>query len=205
MMLIVLDSCGHETTGWPHIYKSDPEFGNTYQTLLEGKQVPNFHLQHALFCHLGHLCVPSSVCAKMTWDAHYNRVTGHSGVEKTVLMLHEYFYWLNLRHDVGKYIRSCTACTIAKPTIKKQGLYTPSRPWESFSMDYMLGLPSTKHDNDCVFVVIDKFSKMILLAACKKSITAKATAKLFFERAWVHFGIRQPIILDRDNKFLSTF
>jgi hypothetical protein len=22
----VLDSCGHETSGWPHLYKSDPEF-----------------------------------------------------------------------------------------------------------------------------------------------------------------------------------
>jgi hypothetical protein len=84
-----------------------------------------------------------------------------------------------------KYIKSCTACAIAKPTIKKQGLYTPlptpSRPWESISMDYMSGLPSTKHGNDCVFVVVDRFSKMSIMMACKKNITAEATAKLFFE------------------------
>jgi hypothetical protein len=84
-----------------------------------------------------------------------------------------------------KYIRSCTACTISKPTTKKQGMYTPlptpDRPWESISMDYMSGLPSTKRGNDCVFVVVDRFSKMAILAACKKNITAEATAKLFFE------------------------
>jgi len=34
---------------------------------------------------------------------------------------------------------------------------TPSRPWESISMDYMFDLPSIKHGNDCVFVVIDRF------------------------------------------------
>ena len=48
-------------------------------------------------------------------------------------------------------------------------------------MDYMLGLPSTKHVNDYVFVVVDKFSKMAIMAAGKKNITAEATAKLFFE------------------------
>jgi hypothetical protein len=48
-------------------------------------------------------------------------------------------------------------------------------------MDYMLGLPSTKRGNECVFVVVDLFSKMVILVACKKRITAEATAKLFFE------------------------
>lgn len=66
---------------------------------------------------------------------------------------------------------------------------TPNQPWESISMDYMYGLPSTKHGNDCVFVVMDKFSKMAILAACKESITTEDTTKIFFEIVWVHFGI----------------
>ena len=69
----------------------------------------------------------------------------------------------------------------------------------------MLGLPSTKHNNDCVFVVIDRFSKISIMAACKNNIIAEATAKLFFEQLWVHFGIPQSIISDRDSRFLSTF
>jgi hypothetical protein len=68
------------------------------------------------------------------------------------------------------------------------------RPWESISMDYMSGFPSTKWGNDCVFVVVDCFSKMAILVACKKSITVEATTKLFFERVWVHFGIPQTIV-----------
>eukprot|EP00253_Pinus_taeda_P027199 PITA_27199 len=43
------------------------------------------------------------------------------------------------------------------------------------------------------------------MAVYKKNITAEATAKLFFERVWVHFGIPQSIISDRDSRFLSTF
>jgi hypothetical protein len=76
-----------------------------------------------------------------------------------VAVLQKYFYWLNLQQYVRKYIKSCMACAIAKLTIKKQGLYTslptPNQPWESISMDYISGLPSTKNGNDYVFVVVD--------------------------------------------------
>jgi len=121
----------------------------------------------------------------MIWEAHYSQAIGHFEVEKMVVVLQKYFYWSNLRHDFGKYIRSCTTCVIAKPTSKKQGLYTllptSSQPWESISIDYMSGLPSTKHGNDCVFVVVNRFSKMAIMAACKKNIIAEATMKLSLE------------------------
>ena len=71
-LMTMLNSFGHETAEWSHLYKSDPEFNNTYQTFLEGKKAPNFHLHVALLCHLGHLYVPSSEHAKMIWEVHYN-------------------------------------------------------------------------------------------------------------------------------------
>jgi hypothetical protein len=131
---------------------------------------------------------------------HYNRVAGHFVIKKTVAMLQKHFYWPKLRQEVNQYIRSCTACAIAKPNTKKQGMYTPlhtpDRPWESISMDYISGLPSTKRGNDYVFVVVNRFSKMAILVSCKKSITSEVTAKIFFERVWVHFGIPQIVVSD---------
>jgi hypothetical protein len=200
---------GHEASEWPQLYQQDPDFTTTYQLLGTGTTVTDFHIQDGLLCHLGHLCVPTRERAKMIWEAHYSRVAGHFGIEKTVVVLQKHFYWPKLRQDVNKYIRSCTSCAISKPTIKKQGLYTPlpipEKPWESISMDYMSGLSSTKQGNDCVFVVVDQFSKMAILTACKKNVTVTDTAKIFFERVWVHFGIPQTIISDRDNRFLNTF
>jgi hypothetical protein len=72
-------------------------------------------------------------------------------------------------------------------------------------MDYMSNLPSTKHGNECVFMVIDRFSKMVVLAPWKKSIATEATAKISFENVWVHFGIPQTIASDQDSRFLSIF
>jgi hypothetical protein len=54
-------------------------------------------------------------------------------------------------------------------------------------------------------VLVDRFSKMAILTACKKNVTVADTAQLFFERVWVHFGIPQTIIFDRDSRFLNTF
>jgi hypothetical protein len=113
-------------------------------------------------------------------------------------MLQKHFDWSKPRQEVSSYIKSYTAYVIAKPTTKKHCMYTPlptlDRSWESISMDYMSSLPSTKQGNDYVFVVFDLFSKMAIMVACKKSITSEATAKLFFERVWVHFGIPQTIV-----------
>ena len=59
--------------------------------------------------------------------------------------------------------------------------------------------------NDSVFMVVNRLSMMAIMVACKKNITAEATATLFFEQVWVHFGIPQSIISDQDSRFLSTF
>jgi hypothetical protein len=126
-----------------------------------------------------------------------------------LVILHKHFYWPKIQQDVSKYIRYCTSRVISKPAIKKQGLYmpllTPNKPWESISMDYMSGLPSTKQGNDSVFVLVDRFLKMSILTACKKKITTEYTTKLFFEQVWVHFWIPKSIISDWDNGFLIIF
>ena len=84
---MVLDSCGHETSRWPHLYETDPDFSTTYQMLGANSVVANFHLHNGLLCHLGHLYVPSSECVKLIWEAHYSRVERHFGIEKTVAVL----------------------------------------------------------------------------------------------------------------------
>jgi hypothetical protein len=57
---MVLDSCGHETSGWSQIYEIDPDFATTYQILGANVDVDNFRLQDGLLCRLCHICVPSS-------------------------------------------------------------------------------------------------------------------------------------------------
>jgi hypothetical protein len=189
----VLHSCGHEASEWPQLYQQDSDFTTTYQLLGTGATVTDFHIQDGLLCHLGHLCVPTSGHADLIWAAHYSGMARRFGVEKIVVDLQKHFYWPKLRQDIIKYIKSFTSCVIAKSVVKKKGLYTllltHKKHWESILMDYMSSLMSTKQCNDCVFVVVNRFSKMDILTTCKKNIATADIVKLFFEQVWIYFGI----------------
>ena len=114
-----------------------------------------------------------------------------------------------MEHDIILYIKSCVSCAIAKPSNYKLGLYLPlpipDKPWHPVSMDFMYGLPSSNRGNDFIYVVVDGFSKMAIMVACKKMILVEETTKLFFEHVWVHFGLPKSIISNRDNRILSKF
>jgi len=81
----------------------------------------------------------------------------------------------------------------------------PSHPWESISMDFLGGLPTTQRGHDYIFVVVDRFSKMAILIACTKTVTTPQVAKLFFQHVWTYFGFPSFIVSDRDGHFLSHF
>ena len=43
----------------------------------------------------------------------------------------------------------------------------PHVPWSDISMDFVLGLPCTKNNKDYIFVVVDRFSKIMALYSCR--------------------------------------
>ena len=72
-------------------------------------------------------------------------------------------------------------------------------------MDFITGFPMTKAHNDIIWTIVDRFSKQAYFIPCKKTLSAKQVVELFLKHVFVHHGLPQSIVSDRDGRFCNDF
>ncbi|GMF56248.1 unnamed protein product [Phytophthora fragariaefolia] len=72
-------------------------------------------------------------------------------------------------------------------------------------MDFIFGLPPVNKRRTGIVVLVDRFSKMVHLAAVPAEVTAKQTARLFVDMVFRHHGMPIDIVSDRDLRFTARF
>ncbi|ROL42288.1 Transposon Tf2-6 polyprotein [Anabarilius grahami] len=81
-------------------------------------------------------------------SAHNSLGTGHPGVNETLSLLKEHFWWPNMANDVRRYVQGCRECAISKsprhlPAGKLNPLPVPERPWSHLGVDFITDLPAS--------------------------------------------------------------
>lgn len=138
---------------------------------------------------------------------HSSPLGGHSGIPATTKRIQEFFAWPNLRKHIDSFVRSCPICQQAKVEHVKypgllQPLETPTSAWKVISIDFVEGLPNS-HGFDCIFVVVDLFSKYSHFVALKHPFTALTVAKQYMLNIYKLHGLPHAIVSDRDKIFTS--
>ena len=195
-------------------YMSDPWFDNPENTAPLNKS------EDGLWWRGPQIVVPADDELKkaIMRELHDAPYSGHVGVTKTIKLVERFFWWPGMQKDVTRYVTHCPICQRDKPRNTKtpgllRPLQIPKGPWESCSMDFVCGLPpiylqgERKKDErrDAIWVVVDRFSKMVILSTCNMNITAEGTARLFVEKVFARGFMPTEIVSDRDTRFTSKF
>ena len=143
-------------------------------------------------------------------EAHDSVASGHFGQLKTLKLLNRHWFWSTIQEDVREYVQSCVRCQKVKSaTHKAPGLLYPlsvSCPGHTITLDFVSKFtPAEKTQHDQCLVMVDKFSKFVMLKECRTSISAEETARLFHEKVFPLFGAPRVVISDRGPQFTAIF
>ena len=128
---------------------------------------------------------------------------GHLGMERTLGLLQDRFFWPKMEKDVCKHICTCSRCLRFKQPQEKAEMQPilVSYPMELIHLDFLtLGgkVEDTKRVN--VLVVTDHFTKYAQAYVTPKQ-TAVVVAHTLWENFLVHYGWPEKILTDQGKSF----
>lgn len=187
-------------------YEDDDDFSEAWKecrTETGGKSVKGFKIENGFLFKNNRLCIPkTSLRLLLMQEMHSSGLAGHFGRDKVISQLESRYYWPGLKKEKERFIRRCPTCQEAKGVRQNTGLYMPlpvaTHSLTDLSMDFVLGLPKTKAGLDSIFVVVERFSKMVHFLPWKKTNDASHIAKLFFKKIVNLHGVPHSIAFDRD-------
>ncbi len=136
-------------------------------------------------------------------------MAGHPGIEKTKELVLREYWWPKMKKDIEAYICACKTCQRTKSSTQAKAAplhpnAIPSRPWTHISVNMVTGLPMCK-GYDAILMIVDCFSKEIILIACSTELSSEGWAKILRDEVYAKHGMPQVVISDQGTMFISKF
>jgi len=139
----------------------------------------------------------------------YHDRLGHFAIDRLFLTLFSLVYWKTMYEDVRMYCKSCDVCLRTKrnynqKTTPLNPISHPTRPFQSWSLDYKDLTRRTRNGSVAILCIIDRYSNWPILIPVT-STSAEVTGKAFYEHVICAYGIPDSILSDRGSVFTSRF
>ena len=134
---------------------------------------------------------------------------GHPDYHRSHERLTQGIYIHRMASRLHEYLRHCPTYQLHqtprhKPYGNLQPLIVPPTPYYTITIDFILALPETREEWNCVLSVTDKFSKRITFVVGRDTWKTKDWAEGLRQQLDVAgWGLPKVILSDRDPKFLS--
>lgn len=153
------------------------------------------------------IVVPESMRLEVIRHLHDSvSAAGHRGIDATIRLVRENFFWPSLAKDVREFVLECVACQRRKsPTIGKQGYMMPTttdNAWERLACDIVGPVIKTIRGNCYYIVITDLFSKFSL-AFPMKDTKAETVANILAKKVFAPFGLPKELLTDNGTNFRS--
>ena len=127
---------------------------------------------------------------------------GHLGIERTLDLLRDQFYWPGMTKDVTRHIQHCERCLRfkASPDQVPMENVNATYPMELVPMDY-LTIEATEGEKDVHILVINDHFTRYAPAIVTSLQTAKCTAQNLWDNFIVHYGLLSKILTDQGCNF----
>ena len=121
------------------------------------------------------------------------------GMERTIDLLRDLFYWPGMIDDMTRHIKQCERCLRFKAFYLKRHLWKnidATYPMELVHMDYLM-IEANEGGKDVHILVITDHFTWYAQAIVTSSQTAKCTAKNLWDKFIVHYGLHEKILTDQ--------
>ncbi|KAE8218038.1 hypothetical protein CF319_g8005 [Tilletia indica] len=177
------------------------------QVVLDGASQPDWVLKDGLLVRRSddRLALPDGALPTLLRAVHDNR--GHFGFSKTLLALRKYFWRPDLSTAVRAWVKHCPVCQRTKAAPKTGSLdvqHDPQLPFEHISVDQIFNLPRSQAGNDSAIIILDVFSRMVLITPCHKDITAEGITAIISDRVLRMGWLPRRITTDSEYKVAGS-
>ncbi|CCO31287.1 Retrotransposable element Tf2 155 kDa protein type 1 [Rhizoctonia solani AG-1 IB] len=161
----------------------------------------DYEMEAGLLFYQGQILVPDAgeLREELLWVYHDSPMAGHPGRQQTLELLSCAYYSPGIWADVYLHVDGCETCQrIQLPKAKlipAQLLEIPSHPWQHVSYDMITNLPKDGQ-YDCILLIVDSFTKFVVLVPVSKKLKAPKLAEVFLNRVWKQYGLPEKTVSD---------
>uniref|UniRef100_A0A8C2FAA3 Gypsy retrotransposon integrase-like protein 1 n=1 Tax=Cyprinus carpio TaxID=7962 RepID=A0A8C2FAA3_CYPCA len=130
--------------------------------------------------------------------------SGHLGMDKTIELIRNRFYWPKMGVEVEQYIKNCGRCITRKALPQRAARLkqiTSQGPLDLVCIDFLSLEPDSQGFAN-ILVVTDHFTRYAQAFPAKDQ-KAATVAKILCERYFVHYGLPARIHSDQGRDFES--